>query len=48
MAKEKNLTRFAIGEKSTGDVLFTGPASEQKAGQKGEPVKPKFLLGEKL
>jgi len=48
VAKEKNLTKFAIGEKSTGDVLFTGPTSEQKAGQKGEPVKPRFLLGEKL
>ncbi|MBC8288974.1 MAG: DUF1549 domain-containing protein [Planctomycetes bacterium] len=48
VAKENKLTKFAIGEKSSGDVLFTGPASEQKAGQKGEPVKPRFLLGEKL
>lgn len=48
VGKQKNLTRFAIGEKSTGDVLFTGPASGQKAGQKGEPVKPKFLLGDPL
>ncbi len=36
---------YAIGEKSSGDVLFTGPASDQKAGKKGEPIKPKFLGG---
>lgn len=48
VGKEKNVSKFAIGEKSTGDVLFTGPASEQKAGQKGEPIKPRFLLGDHL
>jgi hypothetical protein len=37
--------RFLVGEKSTGDVLFTGPAAEQKPGKKGEPVPPKFLHG---
>jgi hypothetical protein len=37
--------RFLIGEKSSGDVLFTGPAKELKPGQKGEPVRPKFLRG---
>ena len=40
--------RFRIGEKSTGEVLFTGSAKEQKPGQKGEPVKPKFLGGAML
>jgi hypothetical protein len=35
--------KYKIGEKSTGEVLFTGSVKEQKPGQKGEPVKPKFL-----
>lgn len=48
VGKEKDLTKYAIGEKSTGDILFTGPAIEQVAGKKGEPVKPKFLLGDAL
>jgi hypothetical protein len=43
---KKKLTTFAIGEKNLGDVLFTGPAAQQEVGQKGEPVKPKFLDGE--
>jgi len=37
--------RYVIGEKSTGDVLFTGSVKEQKPGQKGVPVAPKFLGG---
>jgi len=40
--------KFRIGEKSTGDVLFTGSVKEQKPGQKGVPVKPKFLGGKEL
>ena len=39
---------YAIGEMNKGDVLFTGPASEQTPGKKGEPVKPKFLNGDAL
>jgi hypothetical protein len=39
---------YAIGEMNTGDVLFTGPVTEQKRGQKGEPVKPKFLGSDPL
>jgi hypothetical protein len=39
---------FLIGEKSSGDVLFTGSAKEVKPGQKGEPIKPKFLRGPAL
>lgn len=46
--KKDNLTLWAIGEKSTGDVLFTGPAKQQQPGKQGEPVKPKFLLGDPL
>jgi hypothetical protein len=46
--KAGNLTKYAIAEKSTGDILFTGPASEQTPGKKGEPVQPKFLHGDAL
>lgn len=48
VGREKDLNKFAIAEKSVGDVLFTGPASQQEAGKKGEPVRPKFLLGATL
>lgn len=40
--------RFRMAEKSTGEVLFTGSVKEQKPGQKGEPVRPKFLGGANL
>jgi hypothetical protein len=40
--------KFLVGEKNFGEVLFTGPVKDQKPGQKGEPVKPKFLGGEEL
>lgn len=40
--------KFKVGEKSTGEVLFTGAVKDQKPGQKGEPVKPKFLGGAEL
>jgi hypothetical protein len=40
--------RFAIAEKSTGEVLFTGAVKDRKPGQKGEPIKPKFLGGSTL
>ena len=40
--------RYRIAEKSTGDVLFTGSVKEQRPGQKGEPVKPRFLRGTEL
>src|SRR5262245_26891039 len=39
------MRRYRIAEKSTGEVLFTGAAKDQKPGLKGEPVKPKFLGG---
>lgn len=39
---------YILAEKSTGDVLFTGPAATQKPGQKGEPVPPRFLGGDML
>ncbi|MEZ6141287.1 MAG: DUF1549 and DUF1553 domain-containing protein [Zavarzinella sp.] len=43
--KEK---RWKIAEKSSGEVLFTGPAAEQKPGQKGVPIPPKFITGKPL
>jgi hypothetical protein len=41
-------TLYVLGEKSTGELLFTGPAQDQAPGQQGEPVKPRFLLGEAM
>ena len=48
VGKKNNLTMYVIGEKNSGDILFTGPAKDQQPGKKGEPVKPKFLQGESL
>jgi hypothetical protein len=48
VGKHEGLTKFMVGEKNTGDVLFSGPASQQEPGKKGQPVKPKFLHGEPL
>jgi len=39
---------YILAEKSSGEVLFTGPASEQKPGKKGDPVPARFLGGELL
>lgn len=41
----ENGKKFSIGEKRTGEVMFTGPAIEAKPGQKGKPVGAKFLGG---
>lgn len=48
VGKKENLTMYAIAEKSSGDILFTGPVKEQQPGKKGDPVKPKFLHGDPL
>ena len=48
VGKKDDLTMYAIAEKSTGDLLFTGPAAKQTPGKKGEPIKPKFLQGDAL
>ncbi len=45
---EKELEKVYLAELNTGDVKFTGPAKDSKPGQKGEPVGPKFLLGDPL
>ncbi|HEY1188441.1 MAG TPA: DUF1549 and DUF1553 domain-containing protein [Gemmata sp.] len=39
---------FTIGEKGTGEVLFSGNAKDAAPGKKGAPVKPKFLGGAEL
>lgn len=46
--KKDNLTMYTVGEKNTGDILFTGPAKDQAPGKKGDPIKPKFLTGDAL
>jgi hypothetical protein len=43
-----NTKKFSIGEKASGEVLFTGSAKEQTPGKKGEPIKPRFLGGPDL
>jgi hypothetical protein len=48
VGKKNNLTLYAVGEKNSGDILFTGPAKDQAPGKKGDPIKPKFLTGEPL
>ena len=42
---EKQVKKFKVGEKGSGDVLFAGNMKETKPGKKGEPVKPAFLRG---
>lgn len=42
------MKKFKIGEKAIGEVLFVGAVKDQKPGQKGEPVRPKFLGGAEL
>jgi Protein of unknown function (DUF1549)/Protein of unknown function (DUF1553) len=48
VAQKGNQPVFAIGERNMGDVRFTGSVKDAKPGDKGEPVKPKFLHGEEL
>ena len=43
-----NTRVLSIGEKMSGEVLFAGNAKELKPGQKGDPIKPKFLGGAAL
>jgi hypothetical protein len=38
--------KLIVGEKSTGDLMFTGPAKDAKPGQKGEPISAKYLEGD--
>jgi len=38
-----NNREFTIGEKGSGEVLFSGDAKDARPGRKGEPIKPRFL-----
>jgi hypothetical protein len=40
--------KLTVGEKSTGEVLFSGSAKDARPGKKGDPVQPKFLGGKQL
>lgn len=48
VGKQETLLKFAVAEKSSGDLLFSGLAKDQQPGRQGEPVKPRFLLGDPL
>lgn len=48
VGKKNNLQAFAIGELNKGEVLFTGPVSQDEPGKKGKAVRPKFLDGQTL
>ena len=48
VAQKGNAAVYAIGERNSGEVRFTGSVKDAKPGDKGEPVKPKFLLGAEL
>ncbi len=39
---------YFVGEKNTGEVLFSGPAAQQAPGKKGTPVPARFLGGDAL
>jgi hypothetical protein len=39
---------YVVGEKNTGEVLFSGPAAQQAPGKKGTPVPARFLGGDAL
>lgn len=44
----KELDKLFVGELNSGEVKFVGPAKDATPGKQGEPVKPKFLLGDAL
>ncbi|MEX0701641.1 MAG: DUF1549 domain-containing protein [Planctomycetales bacterium] len=48
LGKKDNKDNYAVGEKSVGDILFSGKAIDQKPGTKGEAVIPRFLKGGEL
>lgn len=48
VGRKKKLAAYAIGERNTGQVMFSGPATQAEPGKKGTPVAPKFLGGRLL
>lgn len=45
---ESDFEKIYVGERNTGDIRFTGSVKDAKPGDKGVPVKPKFLGGSEL
>ncbi len=43
-----NVKKIVVGERNTGEVLFSGAATDQTPGKKGEAVAPKFMQGDVL
>jgi len=46
--KVDKLDKVSVAEMNTGEIKFVGPAKEATPGKEGEPIKPKFLLGDVL
>lgn len=44
----KGVKKIVLGEMNTGEVLFSGPATDQTPGKKGDAVAPKFMQGDAL
>jgi hypothetical protein len=44
----KGQPRYALAEKRTGEVLFSGAAKDQRPGRRGEAIRAKFLGGAAL
>jgi hypothetical protein len=48
VGRQGNLTKYMIGERRQGELMFSGPAAQQQPGQQGSAVQPKFLHGDVL
>lgn len=48
MGSKDGIYDYVIGEKNTGELMFTGAAADQKPGDEGQPITPKFLFGDEL
>lgn len=43
-----SLDKVYLAEMNTGEIKFVGPAKDAVPGKQGEPIKPKFLLGDAI
>ncbi len=48
VGRQGNLTKYMVGERRQGELMFSGPAAQQQPGQQGSAVQPKFLHGDVL
>lgn len=48
VGRQGNLTKYMIGERRQGELMFSGPAAQQQPGQQGSVVQPRFLHGDVL